>query len=448
MPKTRINCPGCRQPIVAEIDQLFDVGTDPSAKQRFLSGAFNIAQCPNCGYQGSISTPLVYHDPQKELLLTFIPPEVGLQRNDQEKLIGQLINQAISKLPQEKRKAYIFRPQSALTLQGMVERVLEAEGITKEMIQAQQQRMNLIQRLISSPDDETRAELARQEDNLIDSNFFALLRRLQETALMSGDQEAARAFVALQSAILPVTTLGRELQAQAQEIDAVMSEIKQVGNNLTQEKLLDMATRDGSEVRLRTLVSLTRPLMDYAFFQALSDKIERSRGDGRNRLIGVREKLLEFTQEFDKEIDEHRLNARELLDKVLALPDVDQAMAEVMPAVDDFFVQEVTQRLEVERKKGDLTAIGKLQRIMTAIQDASAPPPEIAFIEELLAAQDEQAMQELLEENAEAISPEFMDLLSNLAAQVQRGEDKELALRMGLVYRQVLKFSMRRNFSN
>ncbi len=448
MPKTRINCPGCRQPIVAEIDQLFDVGTDPSAKQRFLSGAFNIAQCPNCGYQGAISTPLVYHDPQKELLLTFIPPEVGLQRNDQEKLIGQLINQAISKLPQEKRKAYIFRPQSALTLQGMVERVLEAEGITKDMIQAQQQRMNLIQRLISSPDDESRAELARQEDSLIDSNFFALLRRLQETALMSGDQEAARAFVALQSVILPVTTLGRELQAQAQEIEAVMTEIKQVGNNLTQEKLLDMATRDGSEVRLRTLVSLTRPLMDYAFFQALSDKIERSRGDGRNRLIGVREKLLEFTQEFDKEIDEHRLNARELLDKVLALPDVDQAMAEVMPAVDDFFIQEVNQRLEVERKKGDLTVIGKLQRIMTAIQDASAPPPEIAFIEELLAAQDEQAMQELLEENAEAISPEFMDLLSNLAAQVQRGEDKELALRMGLVYRQVLKFSMRRNFSN
>ena len=448
MPKTRINCPNCRQPIVAEIDQLFDVGADPSAKQRFLSGAFNIAQCPSCGYQGAISTPLVYHDPQKELLLTFIPPEVGLQRNDQEKLIGQLINQAISRLPQEQKKAYIFRPQSALTLQGMVERVLEAEGITKEMIQAQQQRMNLIQRLLSAPDDAARAEIAMQEDNLIDANFFTLLRRLQETALMGGDQEAARAFVALQGAILPVTTMGRELQAQAQEIEAVMTELKQIGNNLSREQLVDMATRDGSEVRLRTLVSLTRPLMDYAFFQAISEKIERSRGEGRNRLVGVREKLLQFTQDFDKEIEEHRLNSRELLDKILVTPDIDAAMEEVLPAIDDFFIQEVNERLEVERRKGDLSTISKLQKIITAIQEASAPPPEIAFIEELLAAPDEQSMQALLEENAEAVSPEFLDLLSNLAAQVQQGQDKELALRMGLVYRQVLKFSMRRNLSN
>ncbi len=42
MPKMLINCPNCRKPITAEIEQLFDMNTDPSAKQRLLSGASNM----------------------------------------------------------------------------------------------------------------------------------------------------------------------------------------------------------------------------------------------------------------------------------------------------------------------------------------------------------------------------------------------------------------------
>ena len=85
MPKTRIQCPNCQQPIIADINQLFDLSEDPSAKQRLLSGAFNVIQCPSCGYQGNATTPLVYHDPEKELLLTFVPPELGLKRDEDRK---------------------------------------------------------------------------------------------------------------------------------------------------------------------------------------------------------------------------------------------------------------------------------------------------------------------------------------------------------------------------
>ncbi len=84
MTKTQVSCPNCRQPVVADVDQLFDVNVDPSAKQRLLSGSFNLIQCKTCGYQGNLSTILVYHDPEKELLLTFVPPEIGLPRNEQE----------------------------------------------------------------------------------------------------------------------------------------------------------------------------------------------------------------------------------------------------------------------------------------------------------------------------------------------------------------------------
>ncbi len=116
MTKTQVSCPNCRQPVVADVDQLFDVNADPSAKQRLLSGSFNLIQCKMCGYQGNLSTILVYHDPEKELLLTFVPPEIGLPRNEQERVIGGLINQVISKLPQEKRKGYLLNPQTTLTI--------------------------------------------------------------------------------------------------------------------------------------------------------------------------------------------------------------------------------------------------------------------------------------------------------------------------------------------
>ena len=96
MPQTTVNCPNCRQLISADVRQLFDVGTDPSAKQQVLTGTLNLVNCPHCGYQGNLATPIVYHDPEKELLLTYFPPELGLPVNEQERIIGPLINQVMN----------------------------------------------------------------------------------------------------------------------------------------------------------------------------------------------------------------------------------------------------------------------------------------------------------------------------------------------------------------
>jgi hypothetical protein len=158
--------------VVTEIDQLFDVNADPSAKTRLLSGTYNLIQCQYCGYQGNLATPIVYHDADKELLLTFMPPELGLPRNEQERLIGGMINQVINKLSQEKRKGYLLSPQSTLTMQGLIERVLEADGITREMIQAQQQRMTLLQRLASASMKVCALRLSRKIGSLMDAEFW------------------------------------------------------------------------------------------------------------------------------------------------------------------------------------------------------------------------------------------------------------------------------------
>lgn len=447
MPRTTIQCPNCRQPITADIEQLFDVYTDPSAKQRFLSGAFNIIQCPHCGYQGRASTPLVYHDPDKELLLTFVPPEIGLPRDEQEKVIGPLINRVMNELPTEKRKGYLLRPQATLTFQGMMERVLEEEGITREMLDAQQRKLSLIQRLANASPDSLE-EIVKAEDELIDAEFFGLLRRLSQAALAGGDQDSARRLAELENSLVPITTFGRELQEQSREVETAMKEIREATEaegGLSRERLLDMVSKAPNDIRLGALVSLARPAMDYQFFQMLSERIDRARGEGRKRLTEIREKLLEMTQEIDQEMENRRQSSHELLDEILKTEDVTEATIQSLPVIDEFFLQELNSRLENARKGGDLDQIARLQKVVDVLQQASAAPPEIALIEDLLEAPDEGAIRDILNERSDEITPEFLDALSNVVAQVQASSDQELAEQIKKIHRIALRFSMARN---
>lgn len=74
----QVTCPNCRQPFTAQVEQIIDGGRDPNAKARFLSGAINAVRCPYCGYEFRLTTPILYHDASKELLLVNVPMELGL----------------------------------------------------------------------------------------------------------------------------------------------------------------------------------------------------------------------------------------------------------------------------------------------------------------------------------------------------------------------------------
>jgi hypothetical protein len=447
MPKTQVSCPNCRQPVIAEIQQLFDVGADQRAKQMLLSGMYNMIQCSNCGYQGNLATPIVYHDPDKELLLTFVPPEIDLPRNEQEKVIGSLINQSINRLPQEKRKAYIFQPQSTLSMQGLVERILESDGITKEMIAAQEKRLQLIQRLLTASE-ESRIELAKTEEELIDAEFYGLLNRLYETAALSGDQDGAQKIADLQKTIMPVTEYGKELLAQNEEAEAAIKSLQDAGDTLTRDKLLDLLINAPGDTHLQVLVSLARSGMDYEFFQLLSQRIDRARGDGRVRLINLREQLLEMTEAIDRQAEERRMLAKQLLSTIVNSPNVEEALRENLPVVDEFFIREVESATVEARKSGNLEQLAALQKIAEVIEKASAPPPEVQFIEQLIQAGDDSRRDQILHENSEKITPEFLGIFANLLAQIENNEDKELKKQVSDVYDQVLRFSMQANLQS
>ena len=446
MVQTQINCPNCKQPIMAEVQQLFDVAEDPSAKQKLLSGMANFIQCQACGYQGALATPIVYHDLDKELLFTFVPGDIRLPHDEQERLLGNMINQVVNHIPAEKRKAYLFTPQAHLSMQSLVEQVLEADGITKEMINAQQEKLDFLQRLSTISDEDSRLKIVKEKEKLVDADLFNILTRLLETAAVTGDQESAHQLEEIQNILLENTEFGRQIKQQSEEVQAAVVSLQEAGQELTREKLVDLMIQAPNETRLSTLVSLARPGLDYQFYQILSQRIDEASGEEQERLSALREQLLELSDQIDAQIELRDKQARQLLDQILQAEDMDQAIQQSAPQIDEFFLQAVQESLDVARKNGDLEISAKLNQIEELIRQASAQPAEIEFLEELLEAKDKATRQELLESNQEKITPEFFQMLSGLMAQVvDSGQDPELVEKVKAINRQVLRFSMQSN---
>ncbi len=451
MPQTQIACPRCRQMIPAQIEQLFDVSADPGAKQRLIGRVSNYAHCPSCGFEGPLSTPIVYHDNDKELLLTYFPSELGLPVNEQERLVGPLITQVMNRLPAEKRKGYLLRPQSFLTFQTLIEKILEKDGVTKEMLDEQQKRLNLIQRLMQAISPEVRTELIKQEAAQLDETFFALFNRLTEAAAASGQQQNVQAMAALQQELLANSEYGRKLQAQMGELEEAVKTLQEAGQGLTREKLIDIFIAAPNEARLRALVSLTRNGLDYSFFQVVTEKIDHSSGDERKKLEELREKVLDFTNQIDKATEEQMRQADKMIEALLTAPDIAQATAQnIANFQNEAVVQVLETKLREAQQKNDVLRLQKLQQIVEVLQQASTPP-ELELVNELVdAAGDDAALEDALKAHESEITEELTGMLASLMQQVEQQGTKdpnsdEIIKRLEKVYRAILKRSMRKN---
>ena len=450
MPQTQISCPRCRQIIPANVEQLFDVTHEPAAKQRLLSGQSNHARCQYCGYEGRIPTPVVYHDNEKELLLTFFPMELGMPINEQEKMIGPLIKQVVERLPAEKRKGYLFSPQANLTFESMMETILNKDGISSEMIKSQQERVQLVERLLQVTTADVRSEMIKQNEKIIDEQFFGLFSRIAQNAMQSGQEPIARALIELQKQLLDETAFGHQLKESVGEIEAATKVLQEAGQSLNREKLLDFVLEAKNDARIRAYVQLARAGMDYIFFQNLTEKIEKATPEEKARLEGIREKLLFFTGEVDKQLEARFKQATDFVENLLKQEDVEKATRESIEGFTQDSVEVVNQLLRQASEKNDYTRMGKLQKMAQVLQEASAPPPEVAFIEQLIQLPDDAAVETMLADNDAVITDQFLEALSGLVAQMdaqaEQGntEAQPLAQRLSEVFKIAVKYSMKK----
>ena len=438
---TQIQCPNCQSPIQASIEQLIDVGQDPSAKARLLSGNLNRTQCPVCGFEGQLASPLVYHDPEHELLLTYIPVELGIAKNEQERILGQLINQVMSHLQPEQRKGYLLQPQAVLTLQGLVERILEADGVTREEIEAQRAKMRLFEDLLRTPEEELEA-FVTSNDEALDSSFFQLASL---TIQVTNEPQAQHAASIRLERALELSSFGKRLKMQEAELEAATESLKAAGEGLTREKILDLLIEAPNQERVVALVNLTRPALDYTFFQDLTERIDGEEGASKERLQELRQRILEITEQIDKVQEARTAQTAALIKSLVEAEDLDASIQSALPMVDDLFLGILEANIRVAKERGQDETLARLEmirdRIQTMIQESL--PPNLQLAQKLLSTKDENQAQTLLEGSPDLIDDQFLNTLMATADRFEKSGEDENADWMKTLYRLALRISMK-----
>jgi len=431
--RTTVTCPKCRNQYPASVEMVVDAQRDPESKLRLLSGRLNVAQCPYCGTTVVVATPMVYHDASKELLITFVPIELGMPRDQQEKIVGDMLRELTKVVPQGSMRGYFFQPRQALTMQGLVEQILQADGVTPEMMEQQRQRARLIEQFLSTPDEELPALVAQHDAN-IDGTFLQTMGIFAQRALQEGQREAAEQILMTQQMIMQFSTYGREVIAETQRQEAVVreveAEVRALGPGATREQFLDMAIHYAADdMRLQALVGLVRPAFDYEFFNQLTLRIGQAPAEERDMLEGLRERLVELTQALDAESQAALQEAVALLQAIIQSPNPDQFIEDNAMLFDDAFMAVLSANLQNAEQKGDTQAVRMLRQIydkvVTVLQ--STMSPELRFINQLLTAPSREDAEQLIRDEAAAIGPSLLDALDAVLRSLEARGDTTVA---------------------
>lgn len=392
--ETTIRCSACGQPFATQIYSYIDVTKDPSAKARLLSGQVNSASCPHCGTQNTIATPLLYHDPTKELLIAFVPMEMNMNKDEQERAIGQLMN----RMPKDNFKGYMFNPTRAITMQGLVEQVLEADGVTKEMIEQQRERVNFVQQFIEAESEAALQALVAENDSQIDDHFFQTMTAIAQRVMQNGQAELAEGILAIQQRIVELSSFGKALveqqQAHQAALQKVADDIQRLGPGAQRQDFLELALRYADDpVRLQALVTLVRPAMDYEFFQVLTLRIAKAPAAERETLETVRDTILQISTQIDQQQQAAAQEAAGFLQAVVN-HEQPQALIEANShMIDDLLMQVLDSNIQQAEQKKDIVLLSRLREVQQMILNVvqSQMQPELRFINDLLEMGDEDA---------------------------------------------------------
>lgn len=442
----QVQCPRCNARIQARVQQVINARQDPAGKAQLLSGSLNLLQCDVCQYEGHLATPVVYHDPDEELLLTFVPPQLGLSKDEQERQVGRLINQIINGLPKESRKGYLLQPQTMLTMESMIERVLGADGITKEDIEAQRERMRLFEELIRAPA-ESFDQLVAKHDSELDAAFFQLAS-LSVQAVR--DQQTREAASERLGRALELTTFGKSLQKQEEAFQAASDSLRQAGEAITREKLLELILEAPDDDRVTALASLARPGLDYTFFQQLTDRIDKAEGEEKERFTSLRQKLLAITEEIDQIQEARARQAASLLRSLMQAEDLDSAMKASLPLVDETFFGILQANLRAAEEQDDSATLERLQEIDKRLREIldQALPPGLHLARELQQIEEEKQALAMLEASQDRIDEHLLNALMKASQDLAAAGQEEQANLQHRLYRAALRLSMRQNMAS
>jgi hypothetical protein len=416
-----LNCPNCGTRFQTAIFQYVDVGQQPELKQAVLAGRLNVAVCPNCGSGGLLATPMVYHDPEKQLFWALFPQEVNAKPEEQERFIGTLQQVAMRSVPEDKPRGYLLNPRRFITLASMLDALLEAEGISKEDLARQRQRTELLARLLQAEsDDEAFGKLADENRAALDYEFFMTLAAYIEAAGTEGDSESLTRFESLRDKLLERTGMQDPTAGEAEP---------------SIEQAVDTLLESGDE-GLEELIAEYRPLIDYGFYEAVTERADRAREAvdtaAAERIDARRALILETTERMDREAQELFEGAANALRAVLEAEDPREALREHREQLGEAFSLVLDANREAAERAGRPDVVERLDQIgqlaVEVVEESLSP--EERLIAQLLGAETPQEATRLLRKNAAQVNTDFVKRLNAMAAEMDGNGREEAAARL------------------
>lgn len=365
-------CVNCRTQFNAPVVPIID-GQNPALKSAFLQGRLSAVPCPQCGFVNNLTIPMLYYDLEKELALVLAPNSLHLAGPDQEKMIGSLTNSLVNSLPPEQRKFYLLNPKIFLTFDSIVKAVLEADGITEEVLEAQKAKVKLLEEFLQVQDEAALQEKVKEHDAELDREFFEILTASMQAAQMEGNRAGAQALYALRSVLAELSSQGQQAVA---EIDAGLGLV----HITSREDLLEKLQKAQSDEEFEAFTAAGHPLLDYTFFQQLTAKIDEiaKAGDVKQAetLKNLRTKILDTKARQEEESRTALQKSVALLREVLQSRDPQKILAQKLDQIDESFFAVLSANIEEARRQNQNEAAQAMEMIgsmaMAMLQESLA----------------------------------------------------------------------------
>lgn len=431
MPETegiQITCPSCGNVYQAPVRSIIDVGVEPRLRDALLSGALNVAVCPQCRTAVVMEVPLVYHDPDAQFLAVYFPPQLNIPEMQKQKMIGDLTQSLMRSVPSDQRKGYFFSPRQFTSRQSLIDAILGTMGISQEVLDRQRKKAKLAEQFAVMADDPKGLQmLLKGNESQIDGEFYSILTNMLEHAEMMGDQKTAERLQLLEQNLLPLTPFGQRL---AKQREAVASLEKLDSPEAFFERVVQ-ADLDEAEA----IAAVARPLMDYNFFEQLTGRIDAAQGAERDRLIALREKLLEVTDRVDQATNAIVREKLDLLSELINHPSPRSAVRAYAEEIDDLFLAVLRTSIQRAKEQGDQDLASVLDMVLDeALQIIhESLPPEVQFINELIGQPYPEGTRQMLREHRDEVTPELLDMMAHMAEDFRQAGDPasaELAKRI------------------
>lgn len=406
----QLACPNCNSPVRANLFTVIDVGQQPELKAALLAGQLNVAVCTNCGTASMLGSPVIYHDPTKQLCLVYFPQELNAQPDEQERFIGEATSFLIRNLPPNAPRGYLLTPRRFMSLASLMDAILEADGIPREALEKQRQRIDLTGRLAEALDNEEQLKrLVEQNKDALDYEFFATLSAFIDASAQEQRDDSVELLTRLRDTLVELTGFSPE----GEEADADLTEvIKQL--------------EDANDEELEALIAEVRPVIDYGFFQEWTARIEELEKGGEkeaaDRLVARRSIILETVERMDKEAQAMFEAGAGLLREVLEAPDMRAALEERVSQIDEAFLLVLSANINAAERAGQHDMVDRLQEVGDLANEIvqARMTPEERFINELLMTETAQESTRLLRQRAAQVTPAMVKQLNDMADQYEK----------------------------